>query len=54
MPELFTSTPSGVASVRFKPTASTWHIKAFALSLEREGGVPKAEGPMVLVGTTTG
>jgi anti-sigma-K factor RskA len=23
---------------------------AFAVSLERKGGVPKAEGPMVLVG----
>jgi anti-sigma-K factor RskA len=27
-------------------------VKAFAISLEREGGVPKKEGPILLVGTT--
>ncbi len=45
---------SGVAQVRFKPTAEARHVKAFAISLEREGGVPKAEGPILLVGSTTG
>ena len=43
---------NGVASVRFKPVAQTSHVKAFAITLEREGGVPKAEGPILLVGST--
>ena len=46
--------PNGVASVRFKPVAEARHVKAFAISLEREGGVSKAEGPILLVGSTTG
>lgn len=45
---------NGVAIVRFKPVADARHVKAFAISLEREGGMPKPEGPIVLVGTTTG
>lgn len=45
---------NGVAQVRFKPIAEARHVKAFAISLEREGGVPKAEGPILLVGSTTG
>lgn len=44
---------NGVAQMRFKPDAETRHVKAFAISLEREGGVPKAEGPILLVGSTT-
>ena len=44
--------PSGVAQVRFKTDAVTNRVKAFALTLEREGGVPKAEGPILLVGNT--
>ena len=44
---------NGVAVVRFKPVAEARQVKAFAISREREGGVPKAEGPIVLVGTTT-
>ena len=44
---------NGVAQMRFKPIAEARHVKAFALSLEREGGVPKAEGPILLVGNTT-
>lgn len=44
--------PNGVASTRFKPVAEARHVKAFAISLEREGGVPKAEGPILLAGTT--
>ena len=43
---------NGVAQVRFKPVEQAWHVKAFAISLEREGGVPKKEGPILLVGTT--
>lgn len=42
----------GVAQVRFKPDQPAREVKAFALSLERAGGVPKKEGPILLVGTT--
>jgi anti-sigma-K factor RskA len=41
---------SGVTRVRFKPDQSTTQVKAFAISLEREGGVPKREGPIVMIG----
>ena len=49
---------AGVFSVRngqttkvvFKPKRPITSADAFAVSLERKGGVPKAEGPMVLVG----
>ena len=44
--------PNGVAQVRFKPVAPAQQVKAFAITVEREGGVPKAEGPIILVGTT--
>jgi anti-sigma-K factor RskA len=44
---------NGIAKVRFKPIASANHVQAFAISLERAGGVPKAEGPILLVGKTT-
>jgi anti-sigma-K factor RskA len=44
---------NGVASVRFKPVVEARRVKAFALSLEREGGVPKAEGPILLVGSSS-
>ncbi len=43
---------NGVAQVRFKPVEKAEHVKAFAISLEREGGVSKKEGPILLVGTT--
>jgi len=36
--------------VVFKPNRPITSADAFAVSLERKGGVPKAEGPMVLVG----
>ncbi len=42
---------NGVAQVVFKPKAATRNVKAFAISLEREGGVPKKEGPILLVGS---
>jgi anti-sigma-K factor RskA len=42
--------PSGVARIRFKPEATAFDVKAFAISLEREGGVPKREGPIILLG----
>ena len=43
---------NGVAQIRFKPVENAEHVKAFAISLEREGGVPKKEGPILLVGST--
>jgi len=43
---------NGVAQMRFKPEVATRRVKAFALTLEREGGVPKAEGPILLLGNT--
>jgi anti-sigma-K factor RskA len=42
---------NGVAQVRFKPVEKANHVKAFAISLEREGGVPKKEGPILFVGS---
>jgi len=42
---------NGVAQVRFKPVDTAQQVKAFAISVEREGGVPKKEGPILLVGT---
>ena len=44
--------PNGVTRVRFRPDQKAMQIKAFAISLEREGGVPKREGPIVMIGTT--
>jgi len=41
---------NGVTRVHFKPDQSAGQVKAFAISLEREGGVPKREGPIVLIG----
>ena len=43
---------NGFAQIRFTPVEKAEHVKAFAVSLEREGGVPKKEGPILLVGTT--
>jgi anti-sigma-K factor RskA len=42
---------NGVAQIRFKPVEMAQQVKAFAISLEREGGVPKKEGPILLAGT---
>lgn len=42
--------PNGVTQVRFKPDQPATQIKAFAISLEREGGVSKREGPIVMIG----
>lgn len=41
----------GTTVVEFKPTAPAKSVQAFAISVEREGGVPKREGPIVLLGT---
>jgi anti-sigma-K factor RskA len=42
----------GVAQIQFNPVEKAEHVKALAISLECEGGVPKKEGPILLVGTT--
>ncbi len=42
---------NGVAQIRFKPVERAEQVKAFAITLEREGGVPKKEGPILLAGT---
>ncbi|PZR74895.1 MAG: hypothetical protein DLM73_06690 [Chthoniobacterales bacterium] len=47
---VFTVDKNGVAKIPFKPKLPVTSASAFAVSLERKGGVPKAEGPMVLVG----
>lgn len=41
----------GAAQVQFRPTQAARQVKAFAISLERAGGVPKKEGPILLIGT---
>ena len=40
----------GSLSVRFHPNTPVREARAFAVSLERKGGVTKAEGPIVLLG----
>jgi anti-sigma-K factor RskA len=40
----------GTLSVPFHPAEPVRQAKGFAISIERKGGVPKAEGPIVLLG----
>lgn len=40
----------GFAKVDFKPVNLVSEAAKFALSVEREGGVPKGEGPIILIG----
>ena len=40
----------GELSVPFQPATQVRGAKGFAISLERKGGVTKAEGPIVLLG----
>jgi anti-sigma-K factor RskA len=40
----------GTRSIGFHPATPVREAKAFAISLERKGGVSKAEGPIVLLG----
>ena len=47
---VFTVDPAGKAILGFKPDQPVTQVAAFAISLERKGGVPKAEGPIVLLG----
>jgi anti-sigma-K factor RskA len=47
---VFTVEPaSGDAHLHFKPKEPIKDVSKFAVSLERKGGVAKAEGPMVLI-----
>lgn len=47
---VFHVTEDGHARMVFRPEAPVSEVKAFAISRERAGGVPKAEGPIVLSG----
>jgi len=40
----------GKAAIAFRGDKPIQTVSAFAISLEKKGGVPKAEGPMVLLG----
>ena len=40
----------GASALAFRPDQPVARATAFAISLERKGGVPKAEGPIVLLG----
>ena len=42
--------PTGHAHISFKPNQRVDNAKSFAVTLERKGGAPKAEGPIVLRG----
>jgi anti-sigma-K factor RskA len=42
---------NGTAQIRFRPVDRAQQVKAFAISVEREGGVPKKEGPILFAGT---
>lgn len=46
---VFNVDEKGGSEFTFRPKLRISSAKAFAVSLERKGGVPKAEGPMVLV-----
>lgn len=41
---------TGHAQVKFKPSQRVNNAAKFAVSVERKGGVPKVEGPIVLIG----
>lgn len=43
-------TQSGAARIVFRARQPVAQVNAFAVTLERKGGVPKAEGPFVLLG----
>ena len=47
---VFTVDVDGRARANFKPNSEVKTAAKFAVTLEREGGVPAAEGPMVLLG----
>lgn len=47
---VFRPDAAGTAAVAFKGDKPVKTVNAFAISVERKGGVPKAEGPIVLLG----
>ena len=47
---IFHLTNDGTLSVQFHPNTPVRQAQAFSVSLERKGGVTKAEGPIVLLG----
>lgn len=47
---VFHLSEEGTTKISFKPKSRVTTANAFAVSLERKGGVSKAEGPMVLLG----
>jgi anti-sigma-K factor RskA len=47
---VFTVDQDGRASLAFKPDQPVRQAAAFAISLEKKGGVPKAEGPILFLG----
>jgi anti-sigma-K factor RskA len=47
---VFTVEKAGGTKYFFTPKSRITSATAFAISLERKGGVPKAEGPIVLAG----
>lgn len=46
---VFKPDPTGRATLSFKGDKPIRNVAAFAISLEKRGGVPKAEGPLVLL-----
>ncbi|CAN5785719.1 anti-sigma factor [soil metagenome] len=48
---VFSVEKPGSTRYAFTPKSPITAATAFAISLERKGGVPKAEGPIVLIGT---
>jgi hypothetical protein len=51
---IFHIAADGQATLIFKPDLQVRQATAFAISLERKGGVSKAEGPTVLLGKVPG
>lgn len=47
---VFKPDPTGRATLTFKGDKPIRNVAAFAISLEKKGGVPQAEGPLVLLG----
>ncbi|MEO6992851.1 MAG: anti-sigma factor [Lacunisphaera sp.] len=47
---VFHVSSDGRVAIPFKPDEPVAHAAAFAISLEKKGGVPKAEGTIVLLG----
>lgn len=51
---VFRPDAAGHAVLAFRPDQPVRQAAAFAISLEKKGGVPKAEGPIVLLGKLPG